>query len=171
MLNGAYGRMLASNLAIVSVLTALIATLSGVSGNNVAAAALSKNKPERVGGEGDATLLRKIVSPRHNHQENEIFVPLNRHENDLGKEEDETVEQHPHADVDDVDDSVFGNTGESFFDFANRRANELKEMNKITFDRSMSQCPYAPSSALSPSVFEDASSLSSSLLRKRIKKR
>ena len=47
-----------------------------------------------------------------------------------------------------LDDSVFGNTDESFFDFANRRMNELKNMNKMLFDKSIAQCPYAASSPL-----------------------
>lgn len=64
------------------------------------------------------------------------------------------------SDIISNDDSVFGNTGETFFDFANRRVNELNNANKILFDKSMTQCPYAPSSPLAVGG-EDVVSLSS----------
>lgn len=56
---------------------------------------------------------------------------------------------------------MFGNTGETFFDFANRRADELNNARKILFDKSMTQCPYAPSSPLAVGAGEDVVSLSS----------
>ena len=64
------------------------------------------------------------------------------------------------SDIISEDDSVFGNTGETFFDFANRRVNELNNARKILFDKSMTQCPYAPSSPLAVGG-EDVVSLSS----------
>lgn len=64
------------------------------------------------------------------------------------------------SDIISNDDSVFGNTGETFIDFGNRRTNELKNANKILFDKSMTQCPYAPSSPLAVGG-EDVVSLSS----------
>ena len=42
------------------------------------------------------------------------------------------------------DSSIYGNTDESFFDFANRRVNELKTMSENLFDKSLSSCPYTP---------------------------
>jgi len=42
------------------------------------------------------------------------------------------------------DMSIYGNTDESFFDFANRRVNELKTMSESLFDKSLSSCPYTP---------------------------
>lgn len=43
-----------------------------------------------------------------------------------------------------IDSSIYGNTDESFFDFANRRVSELKAVNENLFDKSINSCPYTP---------------------------
>lgn len=47
-------------------------------------------------------------------------------------------------DSEDMDDSVFGNRDESFFDFASRRVNELQNINRNLFLKSINQCEYSP---------------------------
>lgn len=46
------------------------------------------------------------------------------------------------------DPSIFGNTDESFFEFANRRVNELKNQNKQLYDKSIASCQYSPKTFL-----------------------
>lgn len=47
-------------------------------------------------------------------------------------------------DQENVDASVYGNTDESFFDFANRRVSEMNAVNEQLFDKSINSCPYTP---------------------------
>lgn len=61
-----------------------------------------------------------------------------------------------------TDNSVYGNTNESFMDFVERRIHELKKQNKALFDKAMLQCSYAPQSLLNPNHNHDRSSSSSS---------
>jgi hypothetical protein len=60
------------------------------------------------------------------------------------------LNQEPTTNSDDTvaaaaaDSSIYGNTDETFFDFANRRVNELKLLNENLFDKSIGTCPYTP---------------------------
>ena len=59
-----------------------------------------------------------------------------------------------------LDTSVFGNTYESFFDFANRRTHEIESRNKDLYEKSMKACIYTPYAA-TPSVNNNVSEYSS----------
>jgi hypothetical protein len=52
-----------------------------------------------------------------------------------------------YSDGSDLDSSIFGNTGESFFDFANRKTAELKAKNNKLLENSINSCSYSSASA------------------------
>jgi hypothetical protein len=64
-------------------------------------------------------------------------------------DDDDSHNNNDEQDTELGDDSIFGNTGESFFEFANRRVNELKNQNRLQFEKSINNCFYSPKSQLS----------------------
>lgn len=54
-----------------------------------------------------------------------------------------TNNDHQIAEKNPVDTSVFGNTDESFFEFAERRTADLKKKNIILFENAVNMCPYS----------------------------
>ena len=62
----------------------------------------------------------------------------------LKSENQNKFNNDPNYDVGDMfDSSVFGNTYESFFEFANRRTFEIESRNKDLYEKSMKACIYA----------------------------
>lgn len=114
---------------------------------------------------GDLSLLRNNNSNRltkfeflaNNHDQEQSFDDNNHHNDQMINNEDE--ESHNNNDEQESelgDDSVFGNTGESFFDFANRRVNEIKNQNRLQFDKSINNCVYSPKSQLTKRYLSDS---------------
>lgn len=58
--------------------------------------------------------------------------------------DNEMADYYPNANSADLDSSVYGNTDESFFAFAERRISELRSFHKSMLDKSIATCPYAP---------------------------
>lgn len=84
-----------------------------------------------------------------NHNNNKIeFENDNNNNNNNGQSLNEDTNDNTNnntvEDESDFDTSIFGNTDESFFEFANRRVAELQNLNNNLFEKAIGSCPYAP---------------------------
>lgn len=71
-----------------------------------------------------------------------FFDFMNQHSSNFGQFQLPKVE-HKIDKSEAVDRSVFGNTHESFFEFAERRVADLKNKNTILFENAVKMCPYS----------------------------
>lgn len=154
--------MITWNIAILVVISSLVVVSTG--GTSESSGSSDKLTPMNVdlSSNSDINLMaktgmiRKLTRTDPNTQENEIISNLGE-ENEVTswREEDELEQSGDEpggggGQDTDTDDSVFGNTNESFMEFLERRINELKKLNQASFDKAMSQCPYSPSSQVTP---------------------
>jgi hypothetical protein len=106
--------------------------------------------------------LAKFEFLASNNDQDQAFDENHHHSDQIINNEDEESHNNNNDDQDSElgDDSVFGNTGESFFEFANRRVNEIKNQNKLQFEKSINSCVYSPKAQLTKRYVSESETFS-----------
>lgn len=100
----------------------------------------------------------------NHHNNNNNFPSLNDDNFDTNHHHNNNNQTHSNHDENDFDPTIYGNTDESFFEFANRRVFELQNMNRNLFDKAINSCPSAPLNLNTESSYEASMDNDNSLI-------